>query len=54
MKIYEHTKDEKLQLQLKFELNLSYRKNQRIYTVNRLVQEFPAPNVLATFSIQNG
>jgi hypothetical protein len=26
MKIYEHIEDEKLQLQFKFELNLSYRK----------------------------
>jgi hypothetical protein len=38
MQNYEHSDDEKLQLQLKGELNQSYRKNQRIFTVNRTVQ----------------
>jgi hypothetical protein len=31
-----------------------YRKNQRIYTVNRLVQEFSAPYKKLNFSLQMG
>jgi hypothetical protein len=38
MKNYEHSEDEELQLRLQGELNRSYRKNQKIFMVNRTVQ----------------
>jgi hypothetical protein len=50
LKKIRHTEDEKLHLQLNGELNQSYRKNLRIFTVNRLHAGISAPYVFGNFN----